>query len=345
MAISLKWSALTVGALLTVFSISSISISAESKAGSGELPLIRSVKDPVASVDGKVITEEDLRIAVNNVMPMRSFHTTVSDDRFRVIRKQSLDRLINDRLIYNQALAKNEAKITDKEFNENLEALKKRLRPDDTLEKALKRSNMTMDELREDMSFGIVVNKQRLAIDKRLKKKAKDLVNEKYMKAYYSENLAKFKVPAELHLRGILLRVDPSASQRVWNEAKKKIKEISREAKGGADFAGLAKKYSQSNDASLGGDMGWAHEGSLLPDIEGAVSRLKVGEISGAVMSIYGVHLFKLEGKRPSKQLKFTELDTKKLKSELVEKEYKLLRDEWVKGLHKGAKIKYIKKI
>ncbi|MFQ5428372.1 MAG: peptidylprolyl isomerase [Thermodesulfobacteriota bacterium] len=343
MKISLKKPFLTAGVLLAAICINSPGVYAESKGG--DLPLIRSMKEPVASVDGKVITEEELRTAVNNIMPLQSFHVAVSDRRFAAMRKKSLEQLIDNHLIYKYALSKKDAEITDKEFEDRLDSLKKRLNPDDTLEKALKRSNMSMDDLREDLKFEAVVLRTRLNSMKKFKKDAEKLVTEDFMRDYYSKNLEKFKIPAQIHLRGILLKVDPSASQRIWSKARKDIMEISKEVENGADFAELAKKHSQSADASKGGDMGWAHEGSLLPDIEGAVSRLKVGEISGPVMSIYGVHLFKLEGERPAKQRAFKDLNQEKLKSELVEKEYKVLWDNWLKGLRKNAKVEYLKKI
>ncbi len=343
MTMSFKRPVLSAGVFLMALFISSSVFSAEAKPD--KLPLIRSIKDAVVRVNGKDITEENLRIAVNNVMPMKSFHTTVSDKRFRAIRKETLEKLINNELIFGIAVSRKEDKITKKEFDDGLKTLKKRLRPGDTIEGVLKRSHMTMDDLRNELKFDIVVRRLRKATVEKLMKQAEALVSEKYMKNYYNTHLDKFKEPAQLHLRGILIKVDPSASQRLWIKAKKKIRDISAEAKKGADFAELAKKYSQAASAARGGDMGWAHEGSFLPDIETAVSSLKVGEISRPIMSIYGFHVFKLEGKRPAKQKKFSELNLKRLKSELAAKDYRRRWAAWLKGLRKGAKIEYLKKI
>ncbi len=343
MTMSFKRPVLFAGVVLMALFIGNPVFSAETSPD--ELPLIRSIKDPVARVNGKEITEETLRIAVNNVMPMKSFHTTVSDRRFRAIRKEALERLINNRLAYDLAVSRKEDKITTKEFEEGIKVLKKRLRSGDTLDDVLKRSHMTRKDLKEDMKFNIVVARVRRNAEESLKKKSEDLVTEKYMRHYYDTHLDKFKVPAQLHLRGILIKVGPSESQRLWNKARKKLHDISAEARKGGDFAALAKKYSQAASAANGGDMGWAHEGSLLPDIERTVSALKVGEISRPVMSIYGFHIFKLEGKRPATQKKFSKLNLKRLKSELVAKDYKGRLDAWLKNLRKGAKVEYLRKI
>jgi len=334
---------ISAGVFLMALFIGSVSFSADSD--NAKLPLIRSIKDTVVRVNGKAITEENLRIAVNNVMPMKSFHTTVSDRRFHEIRKNTLERLINDELVFELAVSRKEDKITAKEFAESLKQLKKRLRPGDTIEDVLKRSNMTMDGLKKELKFSTVVVRVRNNTEEELRKKSEALVTEKYMQHYYNTHLDKFNEPAQLHLMGILIKVDPSASQRLWIKTKKRIHDISDEAIKGTDFSALAKKYSQAPSASKGGDMGWAHEGSLLPDIESVVSAMKVGEISKPVMSIYGVHVFKLVGKRPERQKKFKELNLKRLKSELVKKDYNAKWNAWLTGLRKGAKVEYLKRI
>jgi len=334
---------LALGVFMAIIFTVSAAVSAEKK--QKQLPLIRSIKDPVARVNGKDITEENLRIAVNNVMPMLSFHSSVSEERFRAIRKRTLERLIDNQLIFDHAVASKEDKVSEKELEAGLKDLKKRIRPGDSLEKVLKRSNMTMAELKQEIKFNAVVDRVRRDMGKRLRKEAEAAVTDKYMKHYYDTHLDKFVEPAQIHLRGILIKVNPSASQRVWIQAKKKIYDIAGKARKGADFAELAKKYSQAASAAKGGDMGWAHEGSLLPDIESAVADLKIGGISKPVMSIYGFHVFKLEGKRPSRQKKYSDLNIKRLKSELIEKEFKVRWDAWRKGLRKEGKVEYLRRI
>ncbi len=343
MTMSLRRPLLIVGGVMAALFIGSSAMSTEIRPKT--LPLIRTIKDPVVRVNGKEITEENLRIAVSNVMPMKSFHTTVSDRRFRAIRKETLEKLINNQIIFDLAVSRKEDRITDKEFEEALKKLKKRLRPGDTVEEVLKRSNMTMDDLRDELRFNTVVTRVRRDTAEKMQKEAEALVTDKYLRHYYDTHLDKFVEPAQLHLRGILIKVDPGASQRVWMAAKKKVYDLAEKARKGADFAGLAKKHSQAASAAKGGDMGWMHEGSLLPDIETAVSGLKVGEISKPVMSIYGLHVFKLEGKRPSRQKKFKELNLKRLRSELVSKEFNARWSKWIKDLRKKAKIEYLRKI
>lgn len=310
------------------------------------LPPVRSIKDVVARVDGVDITEEMLRAAVQNIMPLKSFHNSVSDKRYRAIRKEALNDIIVNHLIYNDAKAHNKAKVSKKEYDKQFALIKKRIPAGETIDDVLKRSHMTMKEFKEILSSTVVIEKAREDKQAALKKLAADRVTVKYMRDYYKKNIKKFVQPGSVHLRGILIKVEPTASQRLWNEARRKIIKVEKEAREGADFAALAKKYSDGPNAAKGGDMGWSHKGSLLEGINEAVETMKkVGDISVPAESIYGYHIFKLEGTRPARQKKFSELNTKLLKAELEKKEFKRLMEDWIKGLKKNADIQYLREL
>ncbi|MED1202430.1 peptidylprolyl isomerase [Heyndrickxia acidicola] len=67
----------------------------------------------------------------------------------------------------------------------------------------------------------------------------------------------------------------------------------------GADFATLAKKYSQDTGSkNQGGDVGWFGTGKMDPAFEAAAYKLKVGQISNPVKSQYGWHIIKLTGEK-----------------------------------------------
>lgn len=297
----------------------------------------------VAKVNGKNITVEDLDTAVNNMLPIVTYHQAVSSERLKGIQKKALDNLINSELIYKYAKDNKLDKVDKKEIDQQVKDLKIRLPKGDSLDKVLKRSNMTMEDLREDFKKDIVVVRVSKAKTEEFKKKAESAVDEAFMRDYYKKNLEKFKEPEQIHLRSILVKADPSGGQRVWNESKKKAEEIAKLARGGKDFGKLAEERSEDPFAKKGGDMGWAHKGSLFPEIEEAAAKLKVGEISDPVMTIYGYHVIRVEGRKPSVQKKFEELNLKNLENELEQKEHKNLWNSWLDGLKKASKVEYVK--
>lgn len=298
----------------------------------------------VLRVDGKEFTRENIRTAVDNLLPMMSYHSSVSEERYNMIQKTAIDQLINRELVYKNATKdpKNLPKVTNKEIDEEISKIKKRLPKDQTLDKVLKKSNMTMADLRDDFKRKIIIDRVVAKKNEEFKKQADATVNEAYLKDYYQKNIDKFKEPEQIHLRSILIKADPAGGQKVWNEAKNKAQDVTNKAKAGESFEALAKKYSEDPNAKNGGDMGWAHKGSLFPEIDEAASKMAIGEVSAPIMTIYGYHILKLEGKKPSVQKKFEEINKKKLESELQAKEYKNLVTNWQNELRSTAKIEYL---
>jgi peptidyl-prolyl cis-trans isomerase SurA len=67
----------------------------------------------------------------------------------------------------------------------------------------------------------------------------------------------------------------------------------------GEDFATLAKKYSADPSVTLnGGDMGYVGRGMMVPEFEAASFRLKPGEISMPVETMFGLHIIQLLERR-----------------------------------------------
>lgn len=60
-----------------------------------------------------------------------------------------------------------------------------------------------------------------------------------------------------------------------------------------ADFAALARKYSDASDADEGGRMGSFAPSNMSTYISDAVRRLAIGEVSDPVQSEYGFHILK----------------------------------------------------
>ena len=59
----------------------------------------------------------------------------------------------------------------------------------------------------------------------------------------------------------------------------------------GADFAELAKKYSDGPSKTNGGDLGVFAPGRMIPEFSAATKKLKIGAVSGPVKTAFGYHI------------------------------------------------------
>jgi parvulin-like peptidyl-prolyl isomerase len=118
------------------------------------------------------------------------------------------------------------------------------------------------------------------------------------LQQYYDQHKDKFTSPEQVHIRMILLKVDPSAPKAQWDGAKDEGAAISKRLRAGADFAELAHLHSGDESAKRGGDMGFMHRGTLPEAAQKALDEMKPGETSNAVLLLEGVAVFRLESRK-----------------------------------------------
>lgn len=67
----------------------------------------------------------------------------------------------------------------------------------------------------------------------------------------------------------------------------------------GEDFAELAREYSDdTGSGSLGGDLGWALPGQMVPEFEKMMNRTAIGETSPVFKSPFGWHVLQVEDRK-----------------------------------------------
>ncbi|MBI5969643.1 MAG: peptidylprolyl isomerase [Deltaproteobacteria bacterium] len=297
----------------------------------------------IMRINGSAVTRDELNAAYNALLPRVSMHTSVSDKRKKSIQKTALNQIIEAALIYQNAKEAKENKAPAKEIDAVVADLKKTLPQGQTLKDVLKRSKMTMDDLKELIRKDIVIKRFNEQKNADFKNRAAAAVSGQYLLDYYNANLEKFSEPEQLRVMVILVKADPSGGQTVWKQALKKAEEAHKELKAGADFIKVSKEYSEHPNAQNGGDVGWKHRDSF-DEINDAVNALKPGDISKPVQTMYGYAIAKLEGVKPSAQKKFEELNKERLRRELQEKEERNMRSSWLASLRAKAKIEYLAK-
>jgi len=155
-------------------------------------------------------------------------------------------------------------------------------------------------------------------------------IEETDLKKYYEEHSEEFKVKEKRRASHILIGIPQGAEEKKIQEAREKIEEIKKKLEEGADFAELARKYSDDKvSAEKGGDLGWFTYEDMTPNFSKAVfSMKKVGEISDVVETPYGLHLIKLTGIKPAYQKSFEEVKEEIRKILIQEKTEEIAKRE-----------------
>lgn len=108
----------------------------------------------------------------------------------------------------------------------------------------------------------------------------------------------------KLQVAHIMKFAQKGASDSLMNQAKKMIDGLYRKVTGGADFATVARQWSDDKSSAVNGGIlpGFAR-GSMVKEFEDAAFSLQKGEISAPVLSPYGWHIIKLLDTRPLETL------------------------------------------
>lgn len=103
-------------------------------------------------------------------------------------------------------------------------------------------------------------------------------------------------IVTQTHARHILIRTDELTSD---DAAQARLNDLRQRIKDGADFAALARNYSNDTaTASNGGDLGWVNPGDMVPNFEAQIDKLATGEISKPFKTGFGWHIVQVLERR-----------------------------------------------
>ncbi|MGE0041234.1 MAG: peptidyl-prolyl cis-trans isomerase [Vicinamibacterales bacterium] len=127
--------------------------------------------------------------------------------------------------------------------------------------------------------------------------RATTTVPEADIEKFYQDNLQQYQTPEQVRASHILLRTEGKDEEAVKAQAQS----LADQARAGADFAALAKQYSEDeSNKDLGGDLDYFGRGRMVPEFEQAAFGLEVGQISDPVKSPFGYHVIKVTDKKPA---------------------------------------------
>ncbi|QRO02976.1 peptidyl-prolyl cis-trans isomerase [Archangium violaceum] len=121
-------------------------------------------------------------------------------------------------------------------------------------------------------------------------------LTEEELRAHFAAHEAEYAEPEQVRAAQIVVKG--------MDEARR----VQAQLKAGKKFADLARRYSLSADAKVGGDLGFFPRGQMPPAFDEVVFKLGVGQSSDVVETEYGYHLFRVLEKKPGRKLEFAEV-------------------------------------
>lgn len=289
----------------------------------------------VAIVNGAELTDADLNQEINILMPMnQSFHGKISEEKTKKISADAMKNLVDSELMAQDAAAKGikiPSSILDEEFNKMVSKFKTK----ENLVEAYQSAGFTEKSFKRIIERKLLAEKNRLAeIDN-----AVSITPEK-VKKHYTTNVAKYSKPEEFRASQILVKVDPSSNKEEKAALAARAEKLLKRIQAGEGFEEVASNESDDPSRVKGGDLGYFHAGQTVTEFEEALVKLKTGETSGIVETLYGFHIIRLTEKRAPRLVSFDEIQ-EKLRKDLVDSEKKKLLENWMGRLYKNAKISY----
>jgi len=149
------------------------------------------------------------------------------------------------------------------------------------------------------------------------------VVPSREVERYYNDNIELFSTPEQVRASHILFKTAGKDEAAVRAAAEK----VLQEAKGGADFAELAKKYSEDeSNAKLGGDLDYFARGRMVPEFEEAAFGAQPGLLPELVKTGYGFHIIKVVDKKAGSIRTFDEVKAQ-IREQLVGERAQRLAD------------------
>jgi peptidyl-prolyl cis-trans isomerase SurA len=250
--------------------------------------------------------------------------------RATALRREILDRLVDERLIIQQA-AELKLTVSSEDIDRSIEQIKRENGglTDAQLNSELVKAGQTMASYRQEIKKQImryrVLN---IAVGSKVTVSDADVQN------YYDGHM---KSGDHIQVRASHIFVAiPDGADAVTLKAKEKFAhDLLDRAKGGEDFAKLAKEFSQDPATrDEGGDLGYFGRDMLPKPIEEMVFSMKIGEVRGPVRADRGFHVIKLVDRR-TKEVKPLADVKEELRNQLRQKEMERQTKNYLTELRK----------
>jgi len=182
----------------------------------------------------------------------------------------------------------------------------------------LKQQGLTEDQARDIIRANLIQE----AIYNKVTADVK--VADKDIRSYYDKNKSQYGTPETRLVRHVLVK-DKAQADRLYGQLKES----------GADWAGIAKRYSQDPGSKDKGGRYTATKGQLVPEFEKAVWAMDTNEVTKPVKTQYGYHI--IQALAPIKKGTATPFPQVKeaIRQQLIQDKKNKEMESWVEDMRK----------
>lgn len=282
----------------------------------------------VAVVNDDIILYSELEEQVKllqEISPDLRLTTEAEREQFE---REVLQRMIQDRLT-EQEIKRMNINVSDRDVDNAVENFKQENGfTEDQLQYVLQQQGQTVDQFRA----GIKRQLERSRLIERVLK-SKTVITDQQIDTYLQDAGAPAVSTSERRRLAVIFLPVQNAGQAA--EVEQLAKSIHSQLKGGADFARLAREYSQGPAAEEGGDIGFIAATDLAPAIEAATRGLSANQVSEVLKTPQGYYLIKVIAVQREQQevSSVSAASREKARNMLFQKEIDRRYEQWIKEL------------
>ena len=254
----------------------------------------QTVDEIAAVVDNEIILQSELNYQVIQTAAQQKIDPSTPG-----LKEKVLNQMIEDKLAYAQAQI-DSIQVTDEEVKQRIDYQINYFEQQyGSQEKVEQLYGMSIEKIKRALEDPV---RKQIMVQKLEEKKFGDVdASRREVEQFfqtYKDTIG--VIPEKVQIAHIF--IIPKATEKMKEKYKEKAEAILDSLKHGADFAEMAKKYSEDpGSAAEGGDLGWVGKGVFYPEFEAAAFALKPGQLSDVVESPVGFHIIQMIEKRGDK--------------------------------------------
>jgi parvulin-like peptidyl-prolyl isomerase len=274
----------------------------------------------VAKVNGDIVTQSEFE--ARQLAAVQA--ARIPPDQVETYLRQNNQRILQeavDDLLISQRAEDLGIRMRPEYLQDIIENIKKEnnIASDDELRRQLRREGMSVDDLKRNIERSVL---RRQVLSRELEQKA--VVTDADARAEYEKHKDEYGKRASVHLQEIAV-ADAEQAQ-----------EVVRRARGGEDFATLARALSTASTRASGGELGQVFTGDMNPALAKVVGALPAGGVSDPIPADNGYRIVRVVAKEEATITPFEDVKediTRRLGQQRMASAY----EEYVEGLRKAS--------